>query len=221
MRLPIGTELNAGILLFDMDGTLVNSIAAVERVWRRWALGHGFDGDAVVRACHGRRPVETVRDFLPADRDADAEADWLNRAEYEETDGILAIPGAADLLAALPEHRWGIVTSAHRALAQRRLALAGLPCPDVLVAAEDVTRGKPDPQGYTSAAERLGLRKNAAIVFEDAPAGLAAGRAAGFRTIAMATIQSPERLADWDWIPDLSVLSVEHQGEMLRLAVRG
>ena len=223
MRLSIGSELHAGVLLFDMDGTLVSSIAAVERVWRRWAAARGLDDDAVLAACHGRRLVETVRDFLPPGADHEAEARGLEAAEMKERDGIFALPGAAALLQALPPGRWAIVTSAHRELAEVRLGLAGLPIPEVLIAAGDVTAGKPDPEGFATAAARLGAGAAGAIVFEDAPAGLAAGKAAGFRTIALATTLPPEQLDGWEWIPDMSVLTLDaaHPDGALRLSVRG
>ncbi|KQM85592.1 hypothetical protein ASE67_14480 [Sphingomonas sp. Leaf23] len=165
--------------LFDMDGTLLDSSAAVERVWRRWCDRHGIDADALIAVCHGVRGEDTVRRFATTGMDIDAEAAWLNAAELEDVAGVVPIPGIHDLIATLAPQEWAIVTSAPRNLAEVRLRAIGLPVPDVFVTAEDVTRGKPDPQGFRLAAERLGVATTDCLVFEDSPAGVAAGKAAG------------------------------------------
>ena len=168
-------------LLFDMDGTILTSIAAVERAWGSWARRVGLGADTVLDYMHGRRALDTIRHFLP---DASpeiqaAEAAWLEAFELEDLGGIQAIRGAGAFLSALPASRWAVVTSATRRLALKRIAMAGLPLPEMLVSAEDVARGKPDPSGYRLAAERLGVDPARCMVFEDAPAGIAAGLAAG------------------------------------------
>ncbi|MET0348530.1 MAG: HAD-IA family hydrolase [Rhizobacter sp.] len=165
--------------LFDMDGTLLTSILAAERVWAAWARRHGLDVDAFLPTIHGVRCEDTVRRQNLPGIDVAAEVAWITAAEIADTEGVEPIPGAAEFVAALPTDRWAIVTSASRELALGRLAAAGLPVPAVMVTAEDVERGKPAPDGYQLAARRLGVPVADCLVFEDAPAGIAAGEAAG------------------------------------------
>lgn len=176
--------------LFDMDGTVLTSIVASERVWGAWARKHGLDVETVCKCIHGRRAVETVRSFNIPDVDEDAEVQWLKQAEIADTDGIDAIEGAAAFLSALPADRWAVVTSAPRELAKVRLAAAGLPIPAVLVTAEDVERGKPAPDCFLLAAQRLGHPIENCLVFEDAPAGIAAGEAAGAKVVVITATHS-------------------------------
>jgi sugar-phosphatase len=133
--------------LFDVDGTLISSVAAAERVWSRWAVGKGIDPAPFLPTIHGVRTVDTIRRLGRPDLDAEAEAELISRAEREDLDGILPIAGAREFLDSLPSGRWAVVTSADRRLVRARLGAAGIPLPEVLVTAEDVTDGKPDPQG--------------------------------------------------------------------------
>ena len=169
--------------LFDMDGTILSSIACAERVWTRWAQRHGLDVAAFLPTIHGMRAVETIRNQNLAGIDVQAEADWITREEMDDVDGIAAIAGVAAFLGALPLHRWAVVTSAPRELALRRIAAAGLPAPPMLVTADDVANGKPAPDCFLLAASRLGVRASDCLVFEDAPAGIAAAEAAGARVL--------------------------------------
>lgn len=165
--------------LFDMDGTLLNSIAAAERVWAAWAQRHGLDVEAFLTTIHGVRAIDTItRQALPG-VDAQAEARGITEAEIEDVAGVVAIPGAVTFLQSLPAHCWAVVTSAPKALALRRMQAAGLVPPAVMVTAEDVTNGKPDPAGYLLGAKRLGVPIGECLVFEDASVGIRAGEAAG------------------------------------------
>lgn len=174
-------------LLFDMDGTIVNSIAAAERVWVAWAERHGLDVAAFMPTIHGVRGIETITKLGLPGVDPAAEAEAILLAEMEDVDGVEAIEGAAAFLASLPGDRWAIVTSSPRRLALRRLTAAGLPVPAVLVTAEDVERGKPAPDCFLLAAERLGQKIEDCLVFEDAPAGIEAAEAAG-AAVAVVTV---------------------------------
>ena len=169
--------------LFDMDGTILTSIQAAERVWGRWAQGHGLDVAAFLPTIHGKRTEETVRGVNLPGVDPVAEAAWITAAEIEDVVGVEAIRGVADFLASLPAERWAIVTSAPRALAMARIAAAGLPLPQVLVAAEDVGRGKPAPDPFLLGATRLGVAPGDCLVFEDTLAGLASAAAAGMESV--------------------------------------
>lgn len=164
--------------IFDIDGTLLTSIAASERVWSDWAARHGLDVEAFLTTIHGRRAEDTVRAAKP-DLDAVAEAAEITRAEIADVDGVVPIAGAAAFLASLPAERWAIVTSAPLALAQRRLAACDLAVNALLITAEDVARGKPEPDGYRLAAERLGFPSKDCLVFEDAEAGIVSAERAG------------------------------------------
>ena len=174
-------------LLFDMDGTIVNSIAAAERVWIAWAERHGLDVDAFMPTIHGVRGIETITRLALPGVDPAAEAAAILEEEMLDVEGVAPIDGAAVFLAVLPPDRWAIVTSSPRRLALRRLAAAGLPVPAVLVTAEDVERGKPAPDCFLLAAERLGQKIEDCLVFEDAPAGIAAAEAAG-AAVAVVTV---------------------------------
>src|SRR5713226_4521495 len=139
------TEIHCSALLFDLDGVLIDSTPAVTRVWRQWALEHGFDPEEVVARAHGRPSLTTVREYLPNANHA-AENREVERREMQDLEGVVPLPGALDLLASLPEDRWTIVTSCTRALAEVRLRAAGLPIPQSMITSNDVTNGKPHPE---------------------------------------------------------------------------
>lgn len=194
------TQLTCAALLFDMDGVLIDSTPAVARVWRCWAIEHGFDPAEVVARANGRPSLTTVREYLPS-ADHEVENREVERREIEDLGGVVPLPGALDLLASLPEDRWTIVTSCTRALAKVRIQAAGLPVPQNLITSNDITHGKPDPEPYRKATVVLGFAASDCIVVEDAPAGIRAGKAAGARVIAFpTTVQEPllhEAGADW------------------------
>ncbi|MFN7169595.1 MAG: HAD-IA family hydrolase [Pannonibacter sp.] len=178
MPYPDFTKSYAGFL-FDMDGTILNSIAAAERVWGRWALRHELDLETFLPTMHGKRGIDTISGLNLPGIDPVAEAAGILRGEIEDVEGVIAIEGAADFLASLPPNRWALVTSAPIDLARARLAAAGIPQPKIMVTAEDVLVGKPDPQGYLLGAERIGVSASETLVFEDVQAGITAGEAAG------------------------------------------
>jgi sugar-phosphatase len=179
--------LTCDVVLFDMDGTLVDSLAVVDRVWRKWVAGHGLFALAdAMDDCHGLPTLETVAKLAP-ELDARKEADLIDAAEAADLEGLRPVAGAARLLAALPRERWGVVTSAARSVAVARLGAVGLPLPAVLITAEDVQARKPDPEPYLAAARRFGVDPARALVFEDTPVGVRAGRAAGATVVAMRT----------------------------------
>ena len=165
--------------LFDMDGTILTSIAAAERVWSAWAQRHGLDVATFLPTIHGRRAIDTVRLAALPGVDPVAEAAAITQAEIEDVEGIQAIAGAAHFLASLDPKLWAIVTSAPRALALRRIQAAGLPMPEHLITSDDIEHGKPAPDCFLLGAQRLGVDSRQCLVFEDAPAGIAAGHAAG------------------------------------------
>jgi sugar-phosphatase len=173
-----------------MDGTILTSIKAAERVWGQWARGHGLDVEAFLPTIHGKRTEETIRALQLPGVDPVREAAFITRAEIEDVAGIEAIKGSADFLAGLPRERWAIVTSAPRLLAEARIAAAGLPMPGVLVAAEDVERGKPAPDPFLLGARKLGVAPADCLVFEDTLAGLKSAAAAGMASIVVTTTHS-------------------------------
>jgi len=197
------TEIKCSALLFDLDGVLIDSTPAVIRVWTQWAIAHGFDPDEVVRRAHGRPSISTIREYLPHG-DHEAENRVVESGEIADLNGVVPLPGARELLEALPPDRWTIVTSCTRPLGTTLLRAAGLPIPTHLVTCNDVKNGKPDPEPYLKGASLLGLAAQDCIVVEDAPAGIRAGKAAGARVIACRTT-SPEselRGAGAEWVVD-------------------
>jgi mannitol-1-/sugar-/sorbitol-6-phosphatase len=191
--------IRCGAILFDLDGVLMDSRVAVERAWERWAAGHGIDPLVVLAEAHGRRTIDTIRAIAPL-LDIEAEARLLEVAESVDFDGVTTLPGAAALLEALPAGSWTVVTSGTRALATGRLAHGGLPIPEQLITADDVERGKPDPQPYLAGAAALGIDSADCLVIEDAPAGIEAGKAAGMTVIALVTTFEASALVAADYV---------------------
>jgi len=205
-----------GAFLFDMDGTVLNSIAAAERVWAAWARRHGVDVESFLPTIHGARAIDTIRRLNLPGVDAEAQAAFIAQAEIDDVEGIVQIPGAAAFLASLPAERWAMVTSAPRDLAVRRLAAAGIPEPALMITAEDVTTGKPDPAGYRLAAKRLGLDACDCLIFEDAAVGIQAAEAAGAGLVIVTTThQHPleTRHATIDSYESLST-AIDSQGQL-------
>lgn len=165
--------------LFDMDGTLINSIAAAERIWSAWAADHGLDVAAFLPTIHGARSVDTVAKLRLPGVDPAVEAAAITQAEIDDVEGVVEIDGAVAFVNALPRDSWAIVTSAPLALAKRRLGAAGIPLPAVLITAEDVVNGKPSPEGYLLAAKKLAVDVAECLIFEDAPVGIHAAESAG------------------------------------------
>ena len=183
---PLTLEFRCKAFLFDLDGVLDDSRSVVERTWRRWAERHQLDPVPLLQVAHGRRARDTLRMVVPR-LATDAEVAWLDATELADREGLSVVPGARELLAALSRDRWAIVTSCGRDLAHLRLGTAGLPVPATLIVAEEVKPGKPAPDGYLLGARRLGVDPEECVVFEDAPAGIAAGKAAGARVVGLTT----------------------------------
>ena len=173
-------------LLFDLDGVLIDSTPAVSRVWTRWAIERGFDPEQVVARAHGRPSLTTVKELLP-NADHEAENKKVERAEIEDLEGVVPLPGTLELLGSLPRDRWTIVTSCTRALAEVRIRAAGLPLPVKFITSSDIVHGKPHPEPYLKGAAVLGFPAAECIVLEDAPAGIQAGKAAQAAVIAFRT----------------------------------
>ena len=206
-------------ILFDFDGILISSLASAERCWSEWARMRGVDPSIAVRTMHGRRAIETVALLCP-DRDPDAELKIIEGLELEDSDGLTVLPGVLRLLASLPQERWAVVTSSTERLAWARMRMGGVPEPARLVTAETVTRGKPLPDPFWAGAKLLGFEPGECVVFEDAPPGIEAGRAAGCTVVATTfSLPAAELDAANYVVPDLTQVTVEptESGMVLRL----
>ncbi|MFE4666730.1 HAD-IA family hydrolase [Streptomyces sp. NPDC056716] len=220
MPATVPTVLTARALLLDMDGTLVNSDAVVDRVWRRWADRHGLDGDEVMKIVHGRQGFASMAVLLPHRPMEQNLADnaRLLAEETADLDGVVPVPGAADFMASLRELPHALVTSADVALSTARMAAAGLPLPDVRITAESVGASKPDPEGFLKGAAELGVAPADCVAFEDSGAGIAAARSAGMPVIGVgprAALHTPDAV-----VADLRAVRVETvAGGLLRVRV--
>lgn len=198
-------------ILFDMDGVLVNSNANVERHWRLWAADHGFDAEQILHISHGRPTLETMRLVAPH-LSVEAEARQMHERVAIDLEGVEEVLGVQDLVTALPEDQWAVVTSADWLLAPGRLQHVGLRVPKVMITSDDVARGKPDPEGYLKAASRLGIAPEKCLVIEDAIAGVKAARAAGMQVIAITTTYSASELSEADaQISAMNEITVQQQ----------
>jgi sugar-phosphatase len=196
-------------VLFDLDGVLVDSTTCAGRIWKAWAQEHGLDPERMVEMAHGRPTIETIRMVAPH-LDAQLEADKIEEREVNDVDGLKALPGAMELLTNLPPDRYAIVTSGSRRLATARLRAAGLPVPERMITADDITHGKPNPEPYLTGARLLGYRAQDCVVFEDAPAGIRAAKAAGATVVAFPTPYPLDALSEADCVAEsLAAVHVE------------
>ena len=186
-------------ILFDLDGVLVDSTTCAGRIWKIWAREQGLDPERMVQMAHGRPTIETIRMVAPH-LDAQFEADKVENREVNGVDGLKGLPGAREWLTSLPPERYAIVTSGSRRLATARLQAAGLPVPPRMITADDITKGKPDPEPYLTGARLLGYEPQDCLVFEDAPAGIRAAKAAGMSVIAFPTTYPADALSEADWV---------------------
>ena len=204
--------------LFDLDGTLVDSLPVVERSWCKWGDRFGIPHDEILGFIHGKQAITSIRHFMPgrSEEDIQAEFRFLEQIEATDIDGIVALPGALSLLNTLNEAGipWAIVTSGSIPVAHARHRAAGLPMPKVFVTAEQVKKGKPAPDAYLLGAELLGIPAQQCAVVEDAPAGLLSGLAAGCRPIAVNVPADAPRLDEADLVlTTLESLRIERQAD--------
>ena len=195
--------------LFDMDGTLLSSLASAERAWGMWAKKQGLDVEKFLPTIHGARSVDTIRRLGIPGLDPIAEAAAVTRAEILDVEGITEILGAKDFLNSLPRNQWAIVTSAPKDLALARLRAVGMPEPEIFVTAEDVKEGKPNPDCYLLGAARLGASPQDCLVFEDAAVGIKAGVDAGAKVLVITAMHLHAVTTDCEKIADYSNLKVE------------
>jgi mannitol-1-/sugar-/sorbitol-6-phosphatase len=214
-------SMRARAVLFDMDGTLVDSTSVIEAAWGSWAARHQFCLEDILSFSHGRPTIATLERFLPG-RDHSDELRELAYFEETTTEGILAVPGAAQVLRALRmhEHPWAIVTSAWRSLALTRVGAAGLPVPAVIVPIDEIQKGKPDPEGFLRAAAELGVAPEHCIVFEDTRPGIEAGLSAGMRVVGLMTTCSSQQLQHRPLIADFRDVEVQSEGDILDIQLR-
>ena len=186
-------QIECTAILFDLDGVLIDSTASITRHWQQWAQRHDLDLTEIMKVAHGRRTLETMRLVAPH-LSVEEEAQSFAAIEAADTQGVVTIDGALPLLNSLPIDAWAIVTSGGRDLATARLKSRGLPIPRIMVTAEDVVNGKPDPEPYLVAAHVLGIPADQCVVVEDSPAGIAAASAAGMRSVAIASTHAYQEL---------------------------
>lgn len=211
-------ELTVTAVLCDMDGTLIDSNALVDVIWNEFATAHGLDGGEVRAFAHGRPSRATVARYLA---DEDQVRVWIDRIHIMETsrfDAVAEIPGAAAFIRDLPAHRWALVTSALSAPARGRLRAVGIQEPAVLIGADDVERGKPDPEGYSRAAQMLSVPPGECVVFEDTDAGIQAGLAAGCAVVVVGANRSAAT-AGLPRVADMTEVSVRLEGERIVLSL--
>jgi sugar-phosphatase len=212
--------LIASAILFDLDGVLADSTPSVTRAWSAWARRVGLEPEWLLRRVHGRRAIDTIRAVRP-ELDADSELATLVADETTDNADVVEIPGARALVSALPADRWAIVTSGLRPVATARLVAAGVPIPRVMVTAESINRGKPDPEAYLKGAAELGVAPKDCLVVEDAPAGAAAARAAGMQLLGLATTHQADELEPAALVvPDLTHITVRLVGDKLEISLR-
>jgi sugar-phosphatase len=175
--------------LFDLDGTLVDSLPVVERAWTQWAERHGISPQQVLDFIHGKQAITSLRHFMPNATEAELQQEFtlLEQVEAEDTDGVHALPGALALLEQINALGipWAIVTSGSVPVANARRLAGGVPLPEVFITSELVKQGKPHPDAYLLGAQGLGLAPQDCVVVEDAPAGILSGLAAGCQVIAV------------------------------------
>lgn len=206
-------------ILFDLDGVLVDSNDISERHWRLWASEAGVDPEPILASHHGV-PTQQIIARVAPHLDAAAEALRKESRESSETDGLATFAGVKQLLDSIPQGRWAIVTSGTRHTAETRIDYVGLPRPEVIITADDVSRGKPDPEPYRIAAEQLGVDPAECLVVEDAPSGVAAGKSAGADVFAVLTTNSPAKLEAADrCIPAAGAMRIDVDGDRLRVTV--
>jgi sugar-phosphatase len=206
------TIFRCAAVLFDLDGVLVDSTRSVERQWRAWAREQGIDGDKVMAVAHGVRTIEVIRAVAP-DLDAEAEVRKLESREADDRDGVIAMPGAIELVHAIPAGRWCVVTSGTRLLASARLRLFGIPVPKFMITADDVVNGKPHPEPYLKGAQLLGVSPQQCLVIEDAPAGIESAQAAGMKVVALASTYPASALNEADGVVEkLAQIQVGQDG---------
>jgi mannitol-1-/sugar-/sorbitol-6-phosphatase len=210
--------LSCRAILFDMDGTLVDSTRVVVRAWDLWATRNGIPLEDVLAFSHGRPTVATMEHFRPNDDHSEALAE-MARYEEAEFDGIIPVPGAAEVVRALRGHPWAVVTSAWRTLAEARVLAAGLPLPPVTVPVDEIQNGKPHPEGFLRAAELLGVPAHECVVFEDTRPGIDAGLAAGMQVVGILTTVPASQLRHHPIIQDFRDVGIRHDGDRLLVAI--
>lgn len=203
-------------LLFDLDGTLVNSLPAVDRAWRTWSIEFGLDPDVIVPQIHGRRAVDSIARLAPH-LDQQAAFSRLEHLEATDTEGVVPMPGALEFIKQIQDIPWGIVTSGSRPIAYPRIKAGGIQPPDIFVTAEEISRGKPDPEAFLTGAARLGIPPSDIIAFEDTLAGVRSAKGAGMRVVGLSEEAAEE--ADIQ-ISDYSSLTIDHSSSPFILSLK-